>query len=201
MSLDGDPAELGAEGYTIQSNSTGIAVQAAGDAGLLYAAFRLIREMQCGNSLERLMIKEVPAYDLRILNHWDDLDGHIERGYAGTSLWKWNELPETLDPRYEDYARANASIGINGVVLNNVNADPRILRRDYLKKVAALADVFRGYNIRVYLTANFAAPLSSPRLTRIFAFSKRILSRIFGDPFSSTSSISASKSSVLILPE
>ena len=159
MSLDGDPAELGAEGYTIQSNSTGIAVQAAGDAGLLYAAFRLIREMQCGNSLERLMIKEVPAYDLRILNHWDDLDGHIERGYAGTSLWKWNELPETLDPRYEDYARANASIGINGVVLNNVNADPRILRRDYLKKVAALADVFRGYNIRVYLTANFAAPM------------------------------------------
>ena len=68
----------------------------------------------------------------------------VERGYAGTSLWKWNELPETLDPRYEDYARANASIGINGVVLNNVNADPRILRRDYLKKVAALADVFRG---------------------------------------------------------
>ena len=68
------------------------------------------------------MIKEVPAYDLRILNHWDDLDGHIERGYAGTSLWKWNELPETLDPRYEDYARANASIGINGVVLNTVNA-------------------------------------------------------------------------------
>ncbi len=80
--------------------------------------------------------------EFRQFNHWDDLNGNIERGYAGKSLWKWEELPEKVDSRYTDYARTNASIGINGVVLNNVNADPRILRRDYLKKVAALADVF-----------------------------------------------------------
>ena len=159
MSLDGNPAELGAEGYRIQSDGTGISVQAAAAAGLLYASFRLIREIQCGNPLSGLNITEVPAYDLRMLNHWDDLDGHVERGYAGASLWKWDELPEVLDPRYEDYARANASIGINGVVLNNVNADPRILRHDYLEKVAALAAVFRRYNIRVYLAANYAAPM------------------------------------------
>jgi len=97
--------------------------------------------------------------EFRQLNHWDDLNGNIERGYAGKSLWKWEELPGKVDSRYTDYARTNASIGINGVVLNNVNADPRILRRDYLKKVAALADVSRKYHIRVYLTANFAAPL------------------------------------------
>lgn len=159
MSLDGSPAELGAEGYRIRSDADGVSVRAAGEAGLLYATFRLIREIQCGRPLTALDITEVPAYDLRMLNHWDDLNGFIERGYAGASLWKWDELPEKLDPRYEDYARANASIGINGVVLNNVNADPRILRHDYLEKVAALADVFRRYHIRVYLTANFAAPM------------------------------------------
>lgn len=159
LSIDDSLDELGSEGYIIQGDSTNVFIRAAGDAGLLYAAFRLIREIQVGNPLGSLNIKEVPAYDLRMLNHWDDLDGHIERGYAGASLWKWDELPGKLDSRYEDYARANASIGINAVVLNNVNADPRILRHDYLEKVAALANVFRGYNIRVYLTANFAAPM------------------------------------------
>lgn len=159
LSIDGSLDELGSEGYMIQGDSTNVSIRAAGDAGLLYAAFRLIREIQVGNPLGSLNIKEVPAYNLRMLNHWDDLDGHIERGYAGASLWKWDELPGKIDSRYEDYARANASIGINGVVLNNVNADPRILRRDYLEKVAALAEVFRRYNIRVYLTANFAAPM------------------------------------------
>lgn len=159
MLLNGDPADLGSEGYRIQSDDDGVTVRAAGDAGLLYGTFHLIRLMQCGEALSGLDIREVPAYDRRMLNHWDDLNGYIERGYAGASLWKWDDLPGKLDPRYEDYARANASIGINGVVLNNVNADPRILRHDYLEKVAALADVFRRYNIRIYLTANFAAPM------------------------------------------
>jgi len=98
-------------------------------------------------------------FQLRLLNHWDNLDGSIERGYAGSSLWKWDELPEKVSDRVREYARLNASIGINGIVLNNVNADPRILRKDYLEKVKALADVFREYDIKVYLTANFAACL------------------------------------------
>jgi alpha-glucuronidase len=96
--------------------------------------------------------------DRRLLNHWDNLDGSIERGYAGTSLWKWNELPARIDPRVEDYGRANASLGINGVVLNNVNANPSILTAEYLQKCAALARALRPYGIRVYLSVNFAAP-------------------------------------------
>jgi alpha-glucuronidase len=150
---------LGEEGYIIRSGKKRITLQAYSDAGFLYGTFHLIRLIQCGDPLERLNIREIPALDFRQLNHWDDLNGTIERGYAGKSLWKWDDLPHNVDRRYIDYARANASIGINGVVLNNVNADPRILRRDYLEKVAVLAGVFRKYNIRVYLTANFAAPL------------------------------------------
>lgn len=159
FSLDGDPKLLGEEGYRIRGGRNGVRIQAAADAGLLYGMFDLLRMLQCGEWLEGLDRTETPAYDRRLLNHWDDLDGTIERGYAGRSLWKWDELPGRLDPRYAAYARANASIGINGVVLNNVNADPRILRHDYLVKVAALADLFRRYHIRVYLTANFAAPM------------------------------------------
>jgi alpha-glucuronidase len=77
--------------------------------------------------------------------HWDNLDGSIERGYAGRSLWKWDELPATIDPRLHDYARANASIGLNGTVINSVNANPKSLTADYIAKAAAIADVFRPY--------------------------------------------------------
>ena len=93
-----------------------------------------------------------------MLDHWDNLDGSIERGYAGRSLWRWDELPEIVSPRYRDYARANASIGINAVALNNVNASAQILTPAYLRKVAALADVFRPWGIRVFLSARFSAP-------------------------------------------
>lgn len=93
------------------------------------------------------------------MNHWDNLDGTIERGYAGSSLWDWHKLPDYLSPRYLDYARANASIGINGTVLTNVNAHALVLTAAYLQKVAALAGVFRPYGIRVYLTARFSAPI------------------------------------------
>jgi alpha-glucuronidase len=95
---------------------------------------------------------------LRMLDHWDNLDGTVERGYAGRSLWDWQRLP-AIDPRQIDYARANASIGINGAVLNNVNADAHILTPDYLRKVAALADAWRPYGIEVFLAARFSAPI------------------------------------------
>ena len=152
-------AGLGPEGYRIREKKGGVTIEAGGDVGLLYGTYHLLRLMQCRESLQDIDITEIPKYDLRQLNHWDDINGNIERGYAGRSLWKWEELPDTTDPRYIDYARANASIGINGVVINNVNADPRFLRHDYLEKIAALANIFREYNIKVYITANFAAPL------------------------------------------
>lgn len=130
--------------------------------GLLYAAYHLIRLQEMQNfgkpSETDQEITENPAYDLRILNHWDNLDRSIERGYAGKSLWNWEELPGTLSDRYEAYARANASIGINATVLNNVNASSKILSAEYLEKVKALADIFRPYGIKVYLSINFASP-------------------------------------------
>ncbi len=151
--------KLGSDGYRISEREGRLYVEANADAGLLYGAFHLIRLLQCGESLQSVDITEVPKIDLRQLDHWDNINGSIERGYAGRSLWKWDELPGKLDKRYTDYARANASIGINGVVLNNVNANPRFLSREYLVKIAALADIFREYNITVYLAANFATPM------------------------------------------
>ncbi|RYG60473.1 alpha-glucuronidase, partial [bacterium] len=100
-----------------------------------------------------------PSFQNRVLNHWDNLDGSIERGYAGRSLWDWKSLPEKVDARLIDYARANASIGINGSVLNNVNASAQSLSPEYLRKTAAIADAFRPYGVRVYLSARFSAPI------------------------------------------
>ena len=94
-----------------------------------------------------------------MLNHWDNLDGSVERGYAGQSIWDWWNLPDLKDPRYTDYARANASIGINGTVLNNVNAKADSLTAPYIAKAAALADIFRPWGIKVYLSARFSAPI------------------------------------------
>jgi len=99
-----------------------------------------------------------------MLSHWDNLDRTVERGYAGFSLWDWHKLPDYTSPQYDDYARAVASIGINGTVLTNVNADALVLTAPYLEKVAALADVFRPYGIRVYLTARFSAPIEIGKL-------------------------------------
>lgn len=146
------------DGYSIKSNNQKIIISAGSDVGLLYGSYCLLRLQQTGADLTTLDIEELPSYDIRILNHWDNLDGTIERGYAGYSLWKWNELPNTLSPRYKEYARANASIGINGTVLNNVNASPNILKKDYLEKVKALADIFRPYGLKVYLSVNFSSP-------------------------------------------
>jgi alpha-glucuronidase len=157
-----DLKRLGKEGYRIRSLSrdglriTVIASQ--GVAGALYGSFHLLRLIQTRRPIERLKIDEKPRFPLRLLNHWDNLDGSIERGYAGRSLWKWKLLPEKIDKRIIDYARACASLGINSAVLNNVNADSDSLNKEYLKKTAAIASVFRPYGIRVFLSANFAAP-------------------------------------------
>lgn len=146
------------DGYKVEGDKNKIVISAALQSGILYAAYDLLRLQQLNVDLDNLNIEEVPSYDIRILNHWDNLDGTIERGYAGYSLWKWNELPYEKSSRYEEYARANASIGINATVLNNVNASPDMLRSDYLLKVKVLADIFRPYGIKVYLSVNFSSP-------------------------------------------
>lgn len=153
---------LGADGYLIkQVNYKGkeVTVVASEDEkGLLYGVYHLLRLYQTNRLPADLNISEKPAYQHRLLNHWDNLDGTVERGYAGYSLWKWDELPGTISPRYREYARANASIGINGTVLNNVNANPQILTAEYIEKVKVIADIFRPYGIKVYLAVNFSSP-------------------------------------------
>jgi alpha-glucuronidase len=157
-----DLAKAGPEGFVIRSariaDRAVTAIASEREVGALYGAFHFLRLMQTGQPIARLQVVERPRLQLRLLNHWDNLNGTIERGYAGRSLWQWNELPGTTSPRYVDYARANASIGINGAVINNVNADVRILSPEYLAKVAALAEMWRPYGVRMYLSANFAAP-------------------------------------------
>lgn len=150
---------LGKEGYTIRTSEGKTVLEAATEQGLLYATYHLLRLQAEGADCTRLDIQEKPAFDIRVLNHWDNLDGTVERGYAGRSLWKWEELTDSVSARYREYARANASVGINGTVLNNVNASPEILSADYLQKVRKLADVFRPYGIKVYLSVNFASPM------------------------------------------
>lgn len=150
---------LGKEGYTIRTSEGKTVLEAATEQGLLYATYHLLRLQAEGADCTRLDIREKPAFDIRVLNHWDNLDGTVERGYAGRSLWKWEELTDSVSARYREYARANASVGINGTVLNNVNASPEILSADYLQKVRKLADVFRPYGIKVYLSVNFASPM------------------------------------------
>ena len=152
----------GDEGFVIRSafaeGRPVTVIASRGEAGALHGAFHFLRLLQTRQPTAPLDIVERPRVELRLLNHWDNLDGTIERGYAGRSLWDWGQLPAIVDPRLKDYARANASIGINGTVLNNVNANPQSLTRPYLEKAAAIAAVFRPYGIRVYLSANFSAP-------------------------------------------
>lgn len=154
---------LGEEGYLIRAISlrghTGTLVTANSERGLLYGSFHLLRLLQTRSALADVDISSSPRIGLRLLNHWDNLDRSVERGYAGQSIWDWWNLPDVLDPRYTDYARANAAIGINGTVLNNVNASADSLTPRYLDKAAALAQVFRPYGIRVYLSARFSAPV------------------------------------------
>lgn len=155
--------DAGEEGFLIKTtrlnNHPVMIIAGNTDVGVLYGTFHFIRLLQTHQAIQNLNIRSVPKTKIRVLNHWDNLDRTVERGYAGFSLWEWHKLPDYLDPRYTDYARANASIGINGTVLTNVNANALVLSPAYIEKVKALADLFRPYGIRVYLTARFSAPI------------------------------------------
>jgi alpha-glucuronidase len=162
LNLDEELKSLGKEGYLIKSFYTGekkrIIIIGNEDIGVLYGSFHFLKLLQTHQSILNLRISSSPKINIRILNHWDNLDRTVERGYAGFSLWDWHKLPDYIDQRYIDYARANASIGINGTVLTNVNANALVLTKPYLEKVAALANAFRPYGLKVYLTARFSAP-------------------------------------------
>nr|WP_315241538.1 alpha-glucuronidase family glycosyl hydrolase [uncultured Flavobacterium sp.] len=151
------------EGFIIKSislnNKKHILITGKKEVGVLYGVYNFLRLIQTNKSIQDLNIADSPKTNIRILNHWDNLDRTVERGYAGFSLWNWQKLPDFIDQRYIDYARANASVGINGTVLTNVNANALILTPQYLEKVEALANVFRSYGIKVYLTARFSAPI------------------------------------------
>ena len=166
VSIRVDPLLNLGEGYMLTDSS----IIASSSIGVLYGAYDLLRLQETGN-LSHLSKTEKPAVNLRILNHWDNLDGSIERGYAGKSIWKWDEIildkagefkniSKDLRNRLITYARSNASIGINGAVLNNVNASPQMMTSEYLHKVKVIADIFRPYGIRVYLSINFASPMA-----------------------------------------
>lgn len=161
--------DLGEEGYAIRTirkdGKTLTLIAANHDIGLLYGAFHFLRLAATGADLAHLDLRSAPRVTLRVLNHWDNLDGSVERGYAGASIWDWWHLPDWKDPRYTDYARLNASVGINGSVLNNVNAKADSLTAPYIAKAAAVASVLRPYGIRVYLSAKWSAPIEIGGLT------------------------------------
>ncbi|MGC4093922.1 MAG: alpha-glucuronidase family glycosyl hydrolase [Polyangiaceae bacterium] len=181
LGLGAQLAQLGDEGFLVKQVSfegrSLVAVAANRDLGVLYGAFHLLRAVATQRDPQQLEMLSAPRVRHRLLDHWDNLDGSVERGYAGQSLWDWHKLPDYVSPRYTDYARANASIGINGSVLTNVNANARVLTPAYLAKVAALAEVFRPYGVRVFLTARFSAPIeiggletADPLDARVLAF-------------------------------
>ncbi|MCQ2203052.1 MAG: alpha-glucuronidase [Bacteroidales bacterium] len=150
--------KLGHDGYDISLSGSTVTVSANSDVALLYAAFDLLRQQHVEVGSVRTH-SSVPSYDFRMLNHWDNLDGTVERGYAGHSIWQWRTpTPEDIKI-YTEYARANASVGINTVVLNNVNASPEMLSAEHIKIVAQIADILRPYGIRVLVSVNFSSPM------------------------------------------
>lgn len=154
---------VGPEGFVIRSVSIeghrATVIAAPRDIGVLYGVFQYLRRLQTRQTLESVDLASSPHIQHRVLNHWDNVDRTIERGYSGASIWDWHKLPDYVDPRYTDYARACASLGINGTVLTNVAANATSLTPLYIDKAAALADVFRPYGLRIYLTARFSAPI------------------------------------------
>jgi alpha-glucuronidase len=157
------PDSIGSEGFVIKTtvvNQKKCTVIAANtDVGVLYGVFNFLKLLQTRQLINNLNISEHPRLMYRVLDHWDNLNRTVERGYAGASIWNWHKLPDIIDQRYIDYARANASVGINGSVINNVNADALILSPQYLVKIKALADVFRTYGIKIYLSVKFSSPV------------------------------------------
>lgn len=164
LKLNNQLSALGEEGFVIARREYRgkpiTAIAANSDVGVLYGSFHLLRLLQTQTPVNELATQSAPAVEHRVVNHWDNLNRVVERGYAGLSLWDWGTLPAYKDnPRYHDYARINASLGINGTVINNVNADARILTDQFLEKAAALADVFRPYGIKLYLSVKFNSPM------------------------------------------
>ena len=156
-----DAAMADDDGFRISGTSGRPVITARRDAGLLYGAYELLRRQHTASSgAMTLDVESHPAFSLRLLNHWDNLDGSIERGYAGRSIFWQEDGAEADISLMKEYARANASIGINGTVLNNVNASPKMLTAAYLRQVQKIADVLRPYGIRVYLSINFASPMA-----------------------------------------
>lgn len=164
LKKDGDMPDN--DGFAIEKsgNSGEVVIKARRSAGLIYGVYELLRMQQTNGAIAEE--RSEPSFEYRILNHWDNLDGSVERGYAGKSIWKWEEINGDkgtmsidLKERLTTYARANASIGINGSVLNNVNASPNMLTTEYIKKVKVIADLLRPYGIKTYLSVNFASPM------------------------------------------
>ena len=151
-------AQLSDEGFILKRQGNDILITAKTDIGLLYGSYHLLRLGFIQQPLDSLSVLQNPKIKRRLLNHWDDLDRHTERGYAGESIFDWHRLPLDKDQRYYDYARANASIGINGMVPINVNANALMLTPMYLQKVKALADIVRPYGIKMYLSIKFSSP-------------------------------------------
>lgn len=154
---------LGDEGYALRVarvNGRKVTLIAAnGDRGVLYGAFAWLRAVQSHRSVAAVDEWSAPKVRMRMLNHWDNLDRTIERGYAGSSIWDWWKLPDRKDARYVDYARAVASLGINGVSVNNVSSQAEILMPQFIAKAVALADVFRPYGIRIYFAIRWSSPI------------------------------------------
>ena len=128
------------------------------DSGVLYGTFKLLEILATETDISDLNVSDAPKIEWRVLNQWDNWDGSIERGYSGKSIYDWNTLPKMTDTRIEDFARANASVGINTIVINNVNSSTNYIDTRYLNKVAAVAEVFRRYGIRMGISISFDAP-------------------------------------------
>lgn len=169
---DDASAKKTGEWYRLVPGDT-VMVEASSPVTRLYGLAHRERLNRMGIEVSEV-IEESPRFARRILNHWDNLDGTIERGYAGRSIWRWDQLPDSVSPRYEEYARFCASVGINGAVINNVNASSKILSQEYLVKVAKIADVLRPYGIQVYLSANFAAPMQLDSLPTADPLDKQV---------------------------
>jgi alpha-glucuronidase len=179
IDLKSELSAAGAEGFCIARRKIAerevTLIAANTDVGVLYGAFELLRHLQTERPLAELWRQSAPRIQHRMLDHWDNLDRSVERGYAGFSLWDWHRLPGWVSPQYRDYARLAASIGINATVLTNVNANAQVLTERYLIKVAALADVFRPFGIRVYLTARFNAPIELDGLATADPLDPRVM--------------------------
>ncbi|MEN2281067.1 alpha-glucuronidase family glycosyl hydrolase [Algoriphagus sp. SE2] len=163
LTQQGEISNLGQDGYWRGpldfEGKTYYAIIGNKPVGVLYGVYNLLNSIQTKTFNKSIKITDSPKVKVRMLNHWDNLDRTVERGYAGFSIWDWHKLPGYVDPRYIDYARANASLGINAVSLTNVNANALILTTDFMKKAKVLADLFRPYGIKVFLTARFSAPI------------------------------------------